>query len=240
MTSVALAAILLTGAAPPLDLAAVERAVAAAERRWDADAAVAALGRARSLAKQQPAPATRALQLKAGLLAAELLRVRFEERLRGDPASRGTLGEQIDVMATEALGLLSGEPDSSERARTEADLVATMIRSDFRAKKYEGRFNAAVARARRLDPRNARAVVTSAKPLLFAPPGHGRDVPGGIALLDEALRLDPRLEGALLLRAWAHQKLGDRAAAAADWRAALSLNPECTPARKGLAGQPGN
>lgn len=118
----------------------------------------------------------------------------------------------------------------------EADLVATMIRSDFRAKKFEARFRAAVAKARALDPKNAQAIVSEAKPLLFAPPEHGRDYRAGIALLDRALALDPRIEAALLLRAFAHDSLGERAAAEADWRAALAVNPDCEPARHGLAG----
>ena len=76
--------------------------------------------------------------------------------------------------------------------------------------------------------------LSSAKPLLFAPPGRGRDLKAGIAVLDRALALDPRLETALLLRAHARDGLGDRAGARADWEAALAINPECAPARRAL------
>jgi tetratricopeptide (TPR) repeat protein len=222
------------GAAEPP--AAVERDLAAAQRRWDADAAVAVLTRARVLQRAAPSPATALLQIRAGLLAAELLRVRLEQSTSTSSADRETLGAQIDAFAGEALALLPALPDSSERWRMEADLVATMIRSDFRAKKYETRFRTAVAKALALDPGNAMAIVSEAKPLLFAPPEHGRDYRAGIALLDKALALEPGLEAALLLRAFGHDRLGEHAAAEADWRAALAANPDCEPARRGLAG----
>jgi hypothetical protein len=235
MPSILLAALLLAASAPAGGLTSVSDAVAAAERRWDADAAVAALSRARSLAHIAPDPAAIALQVRAGLLAAELLRVRYEGTPVSQTMARQTLGQQIDVIAGEALAALATEPAGSERARTEADLVATMIRSDFRAKKYEAQFKAAVTLARRLDPHNARALVSASKPFLFAPEGHGRDVNAGIALLDEALTLDEHLEPARLLRAWAREGLGDHTGAITDWRAALAENPDCAPAAKALA-----
>jgi tetratricopeptide (TPR) repeat protein len=231
-------ALALIGAAPPTDLDRVTGEVARAERRWDGEAAVAALSNARALARSAPGPATAGLQIRAGLLAAELLRVRFEQAAAGPPGERERLGQQIDAFAEEALALVAAQPESSERYRLEADLLATMIRSDFRAKKYEARFNAAVARARELDPRNPRALVAAAKPFLFAPPGRGRDPAQGIELLDRALAIDPRLESALLLRALGREQLGDRAGAEADWRTALGLNPDCAPARESLAGYP--
>ena len=231
-------ALLLAFANPAVgatDALAVERAVAAAERRWDADAAVAALNQARALARLAPSPTATALHLRAGLLAAELLRVRFEQTPQRESATRETLGAQIDAIASEALALVETGKPTSERYRVEADLVATLIRSDFRAKKYETRLKAAIARARELDPRNPLALISAAKPLLFAPPEHGRDLAAGIALLDQALALDPRLESALLLRAFAHDALGDRTAAETDWRATLRLNPDCAPAKAALA-----
>ena len=233
--SAVLAIALLASAPPAADPAAVERAVAAAERRWDADAAVVALNQARSLARSAPSPAAAALHLRAGLLAAELLRVRYEQTPPRESVARETLGAQIDAIAGEALVLVEAGKPTSERYRIEADLVATLIRSDFRAKKHEARLKAAIARARELDPRNARALVTAAKPFIFAPPEHGRDLAAGVALLDQALALDPRLESALLLRAHARDSLGDRTAAETDWRAALRLNPDCAPARDALA-----
>jgi tetratricopeptide (TPR) repeat protein len=217
------------------DRAAVERAVALAERRWDVAAAVEALSRARTLHRAAPSPATTLLQVRAGLLAAELLRVDFEQAKGAGAPGREALGQRIDASAEEALVLLPSLPASSERWRMEADLVATMIRSDFRAKKHEARLRAAIAEARRLDPGNARAIVSEAKPFLFAPPEHGRDLRAGVALLDRALALDPKLEPALLLRAFARDSLGERAAAVADWHAALALNPDCRPAREALA-----
>jgi hypothetical protein len=236
MTLLAALAIVAPAFAAGDDRAAVESAVAQAERRWDTGAAVEALSRARTLHRAAPSLAAALLQVRAGLLAAELLRVDFEQAKGTTSPERDTLGQRIDASAEEALALLPSLPASSDRSRMEADLIATMIRSDFRAKKHEVRLRAAIAEARRLDPKNARALVAEAKPLLFAPPEHGRDLRAGIVLLDRALALDPRLEPALLLRAFARDRLGERAAAETDWRAALALNPECRPAKNALSG----
>jgi tetratricopeptide (TPR) repeat protein len=231
--AIAFASVLL--AAPPGDAGGVERALADAARRYDADAGLVALAGARALAGGAPEDrAARDLAFRAGLLSAELLRARFEETPAKERKTREKLGEQIDAVAIEALGLVDGLPESSERHRMKADLTATLIRSDFRAKKYDKRFRDAVARALELDPKNPKAIVSSAKPLLFAPPGRGRNLKEGIAVLDRALALDPRLETALLLRAHARDGLGDRAGARADWEAALAVNPECAPARRAL------
>jgi tetratricopeptide (TPR) repeat protein len=113
-----------------------------------------------------------------------------------------------------------------------------MIRSDFRAKKYEQSFRAAVDRALGLDPGNARAWVSSAKPYLFAEPEHGGDVAEALRRLGRALELDPLLESARLLRAVAYDKSGDPAAAERDWQAALRANPECRPALERLRQEP--
>jgi tetratricopeptide (TPR) repeat protein len=74
--------------------------------------------------------------------------------------------------------------------------------------------------------------VTAAKPLLFAPEGKGRDIDAALDHLDRALRLDPDLETARLLRAAAREMAGDFAAARADAEAALTDNPDCAPAAR--------
>jgi tetratricopeptide (TPR) repeat protein len=226
-------ALLLAAGLPPR--AAVETELAAALRRYDAEAAVAALGRARDLDRAVPGPATALLRVRAALVAAELLRVQFEQAPPNETQQRAVLGQRIDAAAEEGLAVLQRVPPSSERYRMEADLLATMIRSTFRARTYEARFASAVAKALELDPRNARAHVTAAKPLVFAPPEHGRDLRAAVGTLTRALELDPTLEPALLLRALAYELLGEHEAALADWRAALAANPECTPAREALA-----
>lgn len=231
MTCVLLAVLLAGG--PPL--ATIEADLAAAVRRYDADAAVAALGRARELDRTAPAPATVLLRVRAALAAAELLRVRFEQASKDDAQGRTVLGQRIDAAAEEGLALLDRLPGGSERYRVEADLVATMIRSDFRARKYEARFATAVAKALELDPRNARAVLAAAKPLVFAPVEHGRDLPKAVETLTRALALDPALEAARLLRAFALDAQDEHEAARRDWRAALAANPDCVPAREALA-----
>lgn len=210
----------------------LERAVAG----YDAQAAEVVLGRARGAAAARESDAElRLLRVRAGLAVAELLRIDFEGTPEAERTARTTLGQRIDAVAGEALGLLPELPESSERFRIEADLVATMIRSDFRAKKLRGRLDEATGRALALDPGNARAWVTAAKPFVFAAPEHGGDPQEALRRLDRALALEPGLEPALLLRALVHDRLGDRARAAADWRAALAANPRCEPARRALA-----
>jgi tetratricopeptide (TPR) repeat protein len=139
------------------------------------------------------------------------------------------------VAAEEALGVLAGFDESSESQRMRADLLAVMIRSDYRAKKYQNELKAAVERALELDPDNPRALVSSAKPMIFAPPERGRDLDQAVSVLTRALEIDAGLESALLLRAHALDELGRTARAVEDWNAAIELNPECRPARDRLA-----
>lgn len=214
----------------------LELALDEASRRYDPDAAIAAQSEARTLHREDATPAAADLLVRASLAVAELLRIEFEEWPEGDRDGRRTTGTRIDVAAEEGLAILDSLPETSDNARRRADLIATKIRSDFRARKYRDDFDRAVARALELDPDNARAWVAKAKPYLFASPEHGGDVAEAVRLLSRALEIEPGLESARLLRAEAYARLGDDDAAAADWRAALASNPHCTPARKRLEG----
>lgn len=205
-------------------------------KTYDAEAATAVLSRARAAAGGGEDGPLLELRVEAGLAVAELLRIEFEETPADERAVRTNLGQRIDAAAEEALGLIDDLPESSERYRMEADLVATMIRSDFRARKYRDRLEEATGRALDLDPDSARAWVTAAKPLVFAEAEHGGDLDEAVRLLDRALELEPGLEPALLLRALAYERRGDDAKAEADWRAALEANPHCEPARRALGG----
>lgn len=224
----------VTAQGPP-SAAELNRALDEAVRRYDLAAATTALSEVR-LARVSGADtaALRELHVRASVAVAELLRLEFEELGDGDPQERRVLGQRIDATAEEGLALLAELPESSDSQRMRADLVATMIRSDFRAKKFEPQLKRAVERALALDDGNARAWVSAAKPLLFAPPEQGRDLAEGIRLLDRALELAPNLESALLLRAYAHEQAGDVAAAERDRRSALRVNPDSRPALEGL------
>jgi tetratricopeptide (TPR) repeat protein len=213
----------------------LERALGEAARRYDVEAAVRVQSEARTLHRQQPSPTAADLLVQASLEVAELLRIEFEEWPGGDPEGRRISGRRIDAAAEEALAILDSLPETSDNSRRRGDLIATMIRSDFRAKKYRNDFDRAVARALELDPDNARAWVAKAKPYVFASPERGGDLDEAVRLLTRALELEPRLESARLLRAEAYARLGDDEAATADWRAALQHNPSCTPAQRGLA-----
>jgi tetratricopeptide (TPR) repeat protein len=202
-----------------------------ARRSWEPERVVTVQSRIRSELGDATDDVAVMLRVRAGLAVAEVLRVEYE-LVEGDRERRRLLGERIDAAAEEALALLDRLPESSERERVRGDLLATMIRSDFRAKKYEPELRTAVERALELDPDNPRAHVTAAKPLLFAPPDRGRDVDAAIEHLDRALELAPGLESARLLRASAREMSGDLDSARADARAALGRNPQCTPAAR--------
>lgn len=227
--------LLLAAASPAEEAAALDAELLHAARSYNAERALTVLNRARELDCTRPDPGTGALRLRAALAVAELLRIEFEQTPRSETAVRAAFGRRIDVAAEEGLALLGRLPEDSERHRLEADLVATLIRSDFRATRHEARFRTAVDRALALDPRNPRAHLAAAKPLVFAPPERGRDLRAAVARLTTALDLDPALEPARLLRALALGELGDDEAARRDWQAALAANPDCLPARKALA-----
>ena len=218
-------------------LEALERALGEASRRYDASAATGVLSEARLLYRSEPSPAATDLHVRASLEVAELLRIEFEESRDGNREARRIIGQRIDATAEEALAILELLSPSSENARRRADLIATMIRSDFRAKKYRDNFDRAVAQALELDQENALAWVAKAKPFLFASPNHGGDLGEAVGLLTRALELSPSLESARLLRAEAYLGIGDTGAAAADWREALAGNPHCEPARRRLEEQ---
>jgi len=233
----ALVIVCLVGAGPvggAGDATLAER-VDAAVRSYDLRSATVVLSEVRDARASGPSGELDRLHVRASLAVAELIRIEFEEVPRGETQRRRDLGRRIDATAREGLDLVDELPETSERERMRADLVATMIRSDFRAKKYEHRFENAVSRAMELDEDNPRAWVSAAKPYLFAPPDRGKDLTEAIRLLDRALELDPGLESALLLRALAYKEAGDAAAAKADWRAALDCNPQCRPAKEALA-----
>jgi tetratricopeptide (TPR) repeat protein len=235
---VALTCASVAGAGGPRDLPSLGRALDEAVRRYDVAAATTVLSEARVARSSSASPQLAALHARAALAVAELLRIELEGLAPGEAEQRRLLGLRIDASAEDGLTVLDGLPETSEVQRTRADLIATMIRSDFRAKKYELSFRAAVDRALELDPGNARGWVSSAKPYLFAEPEHGGDVAEALRRLDRALELDALLESARLLRAVAHEKAGDPVAAERDWEAALRANPQCRPALERLRPQP--
>ncbi len=231
-TGRALASILLvaTAAAASDPGRSLEHRLEAALRSYDAGAAVEVLSSLRGEPGSPPL-----LRVRAGLAVAELLRLEFESTAVGDRELRRILGARIDAAAEEALQALDELPESSERERLRADLLATLIRSDYRAKRHQPALEAAIARALELDPANPRALATAAKPLIFAPPEKGRDLVEAVATLDRALALDPGLESALLLKALALEMQGKADESQAVLRLALAANPDCRPARDRLA-----
>ncbi len=223
------AATLLPAAATGGEVETLARDLLVASQSYDAAAVTVALAKLRATEDQDEAGAL-ALRVRAGLLLAELYRVQFEQIPIDQRQRRRPVGQQIDVAAEEALALVDRLPETSERERIRADLLATLMRSDYRARKHEQDLRQAIARALELDPDNPNALVTAAKPALFADPDQGGDAREAIRLLDRALEIDPELESGILLRAHAYDVLGESERALAEWRRALEINPECQPA----------
>jgi tetratricopeptide (TPR) repeat protein len=217
------------------DARKVAEALDDAIRAYDLTLATVVLAEARDAAASAPTPELAALHVRASLTVAELLRIQWQRVPPADTARRREFGSRIDAVAREGLGVIDGLPESSERERLRADLLATLIRSDYRARRYEKEFKDAVSRALELDEGNARAWVSAAKPYLFASSQHGGDVTEARRLLSHALKLEPTLESARLLRALAHERLGELEAARSDLDAALEANPDCAPAQEVLA-----
>ncbi len=208
--------------------------VTGAQRAYDLEAAISVLEACALEAPVRTSDQHRQLVARAALLVAELHRIDFEAISESERPERRALGILIDDAADTGLKSLKDLPETSERLRLEADLLATKIRSDFRGKKYGKKMKAAAARALELDPSNTRAIVSQAKPFLFAETRHGGDLEEAVRRLGEALIVEPTLENALLLRALAYERQGKSEASREDLSAALAANPQCRPARERL------
>ena len=230
----AFVAVALWLAQAPAPLDALTAQVDEAARTYDCAKADDALAAVRASAEASPAPDVSRLHAEAALLCAELRRIDWERLPESNLAKRRPLGEAIDTAAEEGLDALQTLEPASETLRLKADLLAVMIRSDYRAKRYKKDMDAAAAKAVELDPANAKAYVTQAKPYLFAAPNEGGDPNRAVELLTKALDIDPALESARCLRGLAYEKAGQPAQAKADWELALRNNPACRPAREEL------
>lgn len=209
--------------------------VAAARHDYDMNAAKQALEDARDAVTVNPTRDATLLVAQAALLVGELGRLDWEDIPESDIADRRPLGNVIDEAANAGLHALQSVKPDSETYRLKADLLAVMIRSDYRAKKYRKEMEAAAAKAVELDPSNAKAYVSQAKPYVFADSNEGGDPEKAVALLSKALELDPTLETARCLRGLAYKKAGKVDKARADWEQALKDNPDCRPAKEQLA-----
>lgn len=234
---VSLTVLLVSQPALATDLSALEKRLTEAERTWDGEALEGVLNEAHAAPTIDiiDREAAQQLRVRAALSLAELLRIDFEDVTEHEQTVRTGLGQRIDEIANGALEKLELLPESSEKNRMQADLLATMMRSDFRARKYRKEFDAAAARALELDDDNPFAWVTAAKPFLFAGPKRGGDLEEAVRYLDRALELAPGLESALLLRAHAYEKMGEDDLAAEDRETVLAKNPDCRPAERALA-----
>ena len=224
--------LLLMIAQPALD--EIGGALTQAERSYDVSGVESALSRLEAVAPADRSEEWQGFDARGRLLAAELRRIEFEQLPESAAKERRDVGKVIDAHAEAGLVAVALLPESSEAHRIKADLIGTMIRSNYRAGKMKGDMKSAIDAALRLDPANAKAMVSNAKMLVFNPQASEADFEQGIALLERALAIDGNLEAAALLQAHALEQLGDRAAAMAIWARCLQANPACKPARVAL------
>jgi len=198
-----------------------------AERTYDEDALVALVD---ELDRQELNPELELSLAKGYLALAELHRIEFENLDEGDRVGRRETGARVDEAADAGLAIVEGLTESSEQQRILADLLGTKIRSNFRAKRFRNRMEAAAARALELDAKNAYAYVSSAKPFLYASERRGGDTERAIELLETALDIHPKLEKGRLLLARAYEENNEPERAIAVLDAVLQQNPACKPA----------
>lgn len=213
----------------------LESRLAAAAHDYDIAAAQVLLEEARKEVAQDPSTANRLLLARALLLVAELVRIDFEDL--GDDAGRSerrALANRIDAAAREGIQVADALGEISEAYRLRADFYGVMIRTKYQGKKYRNRMESNAARAMELDPKNACAYVSVARPFLFATPRQGGDLDKAFALLSKAVELEPKLESARMLLAVAYEKRGEIEKAEAEWQKILTANPKAIRSRQTL------
>ncbi|MBI1321279.1 MAG: tetratricopeptide repeat protein [Candidatus Hydrogenedens sp.] len=167
------------------------------------------------------------------LLVASLLRYRYEKPDTSNTEKR-SLGEQIDQTASIGFTALGGLPDTSEKHRIMSDLYAMMMRTRFKGNRFQEAMHDNINKALELDPKNAKALVSQSRRKLFAEEEYGGDFEGGLALINEAIELDPTDESAYILRGLAYEQHDEPEKALADWEKALEINPDARPAQEHL------
>lgn len=154
-------------------------------------------------------------------------------------------GRRAATALTEGFELINkalGRGNFSEGLRVRADLYSQMMLS--RGMLYMMR-NGRAARdaameARRLDPKNVRALITVAGFYLNAPGVAGGDIQRGIEVLERALSLDPEdRNNRFLILVWlaeAHRSLDDQEPAREYLTRALQIYPESKTVQKLMQG----
>ncbi len=213
----------------------LEQMLADAALRYDLDAAQAVVTALGDSQENLPTAEGALLHAEALLLVAELNRIDFEQRPDSATKERRLLGKRIDAAAKQGLAQAAALPDSTEKFRLRADLIGTMIRSQYRAGKWKGKMKAAIEAALKLDPDNAKAYVSRAKLYVFKPTPSEEDLRQGLNWIAQAQQRDPVLESAALLQARTYMLQGRTEEAEARWRRCVEINPTCAPALNALA-----
>ena len=212
------------------DISAAEQQYHLCETRYDSSCAREQLKNLASVADAR----VQLLRARLHLLVAEVGRMHYEHTPASDTAERRRIGDEIDLAARAGLGILETMETTSEVYRIRADLLGTMIRTPYQATRLRKRMLTATEEALRLDPKNAHAWLSAAKPYLFATPDHGQDLLRAEEAIDKALALEPHLEQVQVLHALLREKQGRKIEAMTAWKALLDANPRCLPAQFAL------
>ncbi len=217
-------------------LAQLEEAVAEAHRSYSLEAGQELLPELESrwnLSQGSEQVLLAGLLAKDALLVASLLRYAYEQPGTSN-AERRDLGRQIDEAAATGFAALNGFPESSEKYRLMADFYMMMMRTKAKGNTHQDAMEAAIDKAFELDPDNPNALVTKSRRLLFAEDKHGGDFEAGLVLVGRALELAPEDESNYIVRGLAYERHDMLEKAMDDWRKALEINPDASPAQEHL------
>jgi tetratricopeptide (TPR) repeat protein len=224
--------VILATAASAEDLDALRAKAEHARQEQDLSAAEAAYEALAHYATEHPDDEAKLAAVRAALTVCEFNR--YDYLKLNEIEKRRAVGDTIDALAKTAHETLATLPDTSEKFRLTADLYATMIRTQYHGKQYAKDMDAAASKALEMDPTNPDAYVTSSKRQLYAPEKRGGDVEAALEKLNKAIELNPQHAQAWVLRGIAHEKLGNKEAAQADWKKAQEINPHARAARENL------
>lgn len=157
----------LTGGAGAVDLESIAAEVAAAQRSYNVENAKQLLDELSDAVSDSSSEEAKFGLAHAALLVAELIRLDYEQNDL-PPKELRLMGREIDDAARTGHEILKSVPDVSEKFRIKADLWGTMIRSDFKGKKYGGEMDSAAKKALTMGAGNPNAYVTASKRPLFA------------------------------------------------------------------------
>lgn len=131
----------------------------------------------------------------------------------------------LDTAIADTLAALGCNNRSANAHAMLGDLYGQKITGMFSGMRYGPKANAEVARAFRLDPRNAMAFAAQGRKYLYAPSAFGGDVDKAIQSFQNATAADPASDDDYVWLAIACRKKGDRLRESEALAQAFRINP---------------